>query len=167
MRRSFTLIELMVVVAVLGILAAILVPNAIGIIDRARSSRAQADLKVLQTAMLSYRSDIGELPPRGDFYTGRGSYTNNRLGRVNRALMRNDGTNWNGPYLNDEIGLDPWGRSYLYDDNDNYGCWNSDSFTASWGNDRSRNTGWFPCCNEPGCNASGNDIIITVYNDND
>ena len=64
-RRAFTLIELLIVVAIIGILAAIAVPNFLNAQTRSKVSRAVSDLKTLETAMEMYRIDNGQYVPAG------------------------------------------------------------------------------------------------------
>ena len=65
-RAAFTLIELLIVVAIIGILAAIAVPNFLNAQVRAKISRAQADMRSLGTALESYMVDFNAYPPDGD-----------------------------------------------------------------------------------------------------
>ncbi len=62
-KHGFTLIELLIVVAIIGILAAIAVPNFLNAQMRAKVSRAQADERNLATALESYRIDNNRYPP--------------------------------------------------------------------------------------------------------
>ena len=55
--RGFTLIELLIVVAVIGLIAAIAIPNFLGALDRGRQKRTMADLRSIATAMESYSID--------------------------------------------------------------------------------------------------------------
>lgn len=64
--KAFTLIELLIVVAIIGILAAIAVPNFLGAQIRAKIARTQADMKSLSTSLESYRLDNNTYPPDGD-----------------------------------------------------------------------------------------------------
>lgn len=61
-RRGFTLIELMVVIAIIIILAAIAIPNYINMTHRAQASKATSDAAVIATALEVYRTDYGTYP---------------------------------------------------------------------------------------------------------
>ncbi len=63
LRRSFTLIELLIVVAIIGILAGIAVPNFLNAQIRAKVARVQAELRTLRTAIESYHIDNNHYPP--------------------------------------------------------------------------------------------------------
>lgn len=115
-RRAFTLIELLIVVAILGILMSILLPALFMVSEQARQSQARAELRTLATALESYRDDWGVYPPDG----GAASTT---------ALFRYlDGDPANGgprtPYYDFDLDrvnpagefLDPWGLPYSYDE---------------------------------------------------
>jgi len=68
-RKGFTLIELMVVIAIIIILAAVAIPNYINMTHRAQVSRATSDLSILATALECYRTDIGTYPAAITFDT--------------------------------------------------------------------------------------------------
>ena len=61
-RKGFTLIELMIVIAIIIILAAIAIPNYLRMTDRAKKSAIESDLKSLATALETYKTDWGEYP---------------------------------------------------------------------------------------------------------
>lgn len=63
MKRAFTLIELLIVVAIIGILAAIAVPNFLNAQVRAKVARVEADFKTMATAIEMYKIDRGKYPP--------------------------------------------------------------------------------------------------------
>lgn len=97
-RKGFTLIEIMLVVIILGILAAMVVPKLTGRSDEARKSVAKTDIESnLALAIDLYEVDTGMYPDSLDDLTRSPS----------------DATNWKGPYLKKKP-LDPWGRAYMY-----------------------------------------------------
>jgi general secretion pathway protein G len=126
--EGFTLIELILVVAIIGLLTSIMLVSMQMVREKAKYTKAQMELNQIKKAMSLYKLDVGELPPRGDSCPIC-SWPDGAAGwdtRLMQALMNNDGTDWDGPYLSTEISKDPWGNYYTYDDNDcNSNCGNS------------------------------------------
>jgi general secretion pathway protein G len=103
-QRGFTLVEVMVVVAILGILAALIVPKIIGRSDDARIVAAKQDVATLQSALKLYRLDNQRYPT-----TEQGLKA-----LVEKPTMDPLPNNWKaGGYL-DKLPKDPWGNSYQY-----------------------------------------------------
>ncbi|MFH1768617.1 MAG: type II secretion system protein GspG [Candidatus Omnitrophota bacterium] len=114
MKKSFTLIELMVVIAVIGVLSAVLVPSISGLVDKARVAAAQQVVKTVANAARALFLDTGLWPggPNEADTTGR------NMNAAAYGLINTDGrygSAWQGPYLDKAIGLDPWQRDYIYD----------------------------------------------------
>ena len=99
--RGFTLIEIMVVVVIIGLLAAIVAPNLIGNIDRAAVTRARADIRTIDNALNLYRLDNFRYPSSDEGL---------------QALVTNPGEagapNWK-QYLR-SVPSDPWNNDYEY-----------------------------------------------------
>jgi general secretion pathway protein G len=102
--QAFTLIELLLVLVILGILAAIVVPKFAGRGEDARRAAAKTQIQSFSTALGTYEVDNGTYPRGKDGL---------------QALIQkpNDAQNWRGPYLEEKGGIpnDPWGRPYLYE----------------------------------------------------
>jgi general secretion pathway protein G len=98
--RAFTLIELLLVLVILGILAAIVVPKFTGRTEQARQTAAETQIANFGTALDAFEVDNGYYP--------KGK---NGLGDLKDAPR--DAQNWKGPYLK-SIPDDPWKRPYVY-----------------------------------------------------
>ncbi|MGE5279541.1 MAG: type II secretion system major pseudopilin GspG [Deltaproteobacteria bacterium] len=97
-KKGFTLIEIMLVVIILGVLAAMVVPRLTGRSDEARRSVAKTDIDSnLALAIDLYEVDTGEFPSELDDLTSAPASV----------------SGWKGPYLK-KAPTDPWGRDYVY-----------------------------------------------------
>ena len=99
--QGFTLLEIMVVVVIIGLLAAIVVPNFVGNIDKAAVSRAKQDIRGIETALNLYRLDNFRYPTTSDGL---------------QALVTNPGEaaapNWKAQLR--KLPIDPWNHPYQY-----------------------------------------------------
>lgn len=99
--RGFTLLELLVVVAIIGLLAGYVGPKYFGQIGKSEIKVARAQIDGLEKALDQYRLDVGRYPT-----TEQG---------LNALTTAPPGvTNWQGPYLKKGVPLDPWGKPYVY-----------------------------------------------------
>ncbi len=94
---GFTLIEILIVVAIIALLASIVAPNLLGRFERSKEQIGKAQLEVLSAAVQSFYVDLGRCPAS-----------------LNELLSSTD-KKWRGPYLSKQtIPLDQWGREYQY-----------------------------------------------------
>jgi prepilin-type N-terminal cleavage/methylation domain-containing protein len=101
--KGFTLIELIVVIAIISVLAAIIAPNAFRAIEKAKVSQAVADYKAIKTANYALYSDTGSWSHSGFIFGD------------NRTDLLNDNhswSGWDGPYLDTSAGRHPWAGKY-------------------------------------------------------
>jgi general secretion pathway protein G len=98
---GFTLLELLVVVAIIGLLAAFVGPRLFGNVSKSEITTAKAQIEAFSRALESYRIDTGNFPDTA-------------LGLQALVVKPADTPKWNGPYLQKEVPLDPWGHAYTY-----------------------------------------------------
>ncbi|RJF80811.1 type II secretion system protein GspG [Oleomonas cavernae] len=99
---GFTLVELLVVLAILGLLVAIAVPRVIGYLEGSKVKTAEIQLAQIESALDLYRLDLGDFPSEAQ--------------GLKALVEKPDGARiWNGPYLSRADGvIDPWGKAYFY-----------------------------------------------------
>ena len=99
--RGFTLLELLVVVAIIGLLASYVGPKYFGVLGGSEQKSALAQIKLLGDAVEIYRLDVGQFPT-----TQQG---------LKALMVKPAGIDkWKGPYLKKAIPLDPWNKQYIY-----------------------------------------------------
>ncbi len=103
-RPGFTLIEILVVIAVISLLAALVAPNVFRHVGTAKDAAAKSQVEMLGAALDAYRLDNGRYPTSEQGL---------------QALWEEPSSdprpnNWKGPYLRKPVPNDPWGNPYSY-----------------------------------------------------
>lgn len=100
-RAGFTLIEILIVVAIIALLASLVAPRLFGKLESSKQKIAKTQIGLIETALDMFRLDVGRYPT-----------TQEGL----KVLWENPGNipNWQGPYLKKPIEKDPWGHPYIY-----------------------------------------------------
>jgi len=98
---GFTLIELMIVLFILGLLAALVAPRLMGRVGKAKQKTAQAQIQLLATTLDLFYLDVGRYPTEEEGL------------KALREKLDNL-PSWGGPYLDKSVPNDPWGRPFVY-----------------------------------------------------
>lgn len=99
---GFTLVELLVVLAILGLLVAIATPQVLKYLGRAKTDTAQIEMKSISTALDLFMIDNGRYPTQDE-------------GLADLVANTDNLPNWHGPYLKaNAVPTDPWGHPYQY-----------------------------------------------------
>ncbi|WP_462170291.1 type II secretion system major pseudopilin GspG [Pseudoalteromonas xiamenensis] len=93
---GFTMMELMIVIAILGLMASLVAPKLFGEMGKAKSGIAKTQMSAFEAALDSYRLDVGQYPETLD------------------ELRKSNNPRWDGPYLPKDIPLNPWDKPYFY-----------------------------------------------------
>ena len=93
---GFTLIELLIVIVILGLLMSLVAPTMFSKVDSTKVKTARAQMQMLETALDTFRLDMGDYPNNLDH------------------LLESEESGWDGPYLPKKLPSDPWGNAYLY-----------------------------------------------------
>ncbi len=100
-RRGITLIEMLVVLTIIALFAALVAPKLLSKSDAARVTAARAQINAFMTALGAYKLDTG-------------TYPTTEMGLQALRVRPQNVPQWQGPYLPQEIPVDPWGRPYIY-----------------------------------------------------
>lgn len=100
-QAGFTLLELLVVMVIIGLLAAYVGPRYFAQLGKSEQGAAKAQVDAFAKALDAYRLDTGYYP-------------STNLGLNALVVKPGSETKWQGPYLQKAIPVDPWGRAYIY-----------------------------------------------------
>ena len=100
-QRGFTLMELLVVLAILGLLMGLVGPQVLNQLGGAKTKTAALQIADLEQTLEMYKLDVGRFP---NTQQGLDALVNKPAGVVG----------WNGPYLKSDVPLDPWNGEYAY-----------------------------------------------------
>ena len=101
-QAGFTLLELLVVIVIIGLLAAYVGPKYFSQLGKSEVTVAKAQIEAFDKSLDTYRLDVGRYPTAEE-----------GLGALMTAPP-SAGAKWNGPYLKKGVPQDPWGRAYQY-----------------------------------------------------
>ncbi len=101
---GFTLLEMLVVLVIIGLLAGLVGPQIFGTADKAKVQTAETQIKMLKNAIGTFYLDIGRYPTTEE---GLASLNASPADEKIKAF-------WKGPYLAENLPLDPWQRPYQY-----------------------------------------------------
>lgn len=99
--RGFTLLELLVVIVIIGLLAAYVGPRYFSTIGKASAGTAKQQIESFGKALDTYRLDTNHYPTT-------------EQGLAALLTKPNDEAKWQGPYLSKAVPVDPWGKPYVY-----------------------------------------------------
>ncbi|GAA0353906.1 type II secretion system major pseudopilin GspG [Bowmanella denitrificans] len=94
--NGFTMMELLIVIMIIGLLASLVAPKMFSKVDSTQRKTAAAQMQMFETALDTYRLDLGSYPKSLD------------------ELVQSSSSGWDGPYLPKAVPMDPWGTPYAY-----------------------------------------------------
>jgi len=102
--RGFTLLEMLVVLVIIGLLAGLVGPQLLGRVDTSKVTAADTQIRMLKAAVETMRLDIGRFPTAEEgLQMLMDPPQDERIARK-----------WRGPYLAEDVPMDPWGNPYNY-----------------------------------------------------
>jgi general secretion pathway protein G len=101
-RKGYSLVEILVAVAIIAVLATLVAPRLFAQLDNSRATAAKTQMRMIETALDTMRLDIGRYPAQDE--------------GLSLLVTPSEGVErlWNGPYLDDGLPTDPWGNAFRY-----------------------------------------------------
>ena len=104
-REGYSLMEILITLAIIGLLVGLVGPQLLNRLDQSRVTTAETQVRMLRSALDTYRLDVGRYPTEQQGLDAL----------VSQPSDLDDPTMWRGPYLDSgEVPLDPWGAPYVY-----------------------------------------------------
>ncbi len=100
-RNGFTLLELLVVIVIIGLLAAYVGPKYFAQLGKSEVTIAKSQIESFEKALDTFRLDVGRYPTSEE-------------GLTSLVTKPASADKWNGPYLKKDVPMDPWGHPYIY-----------------------------------------------------
>jgi len=101
---GFTLMEMLVVLAIIGLIVGLVGPRILGTVDRESPKIAATQAKLLRGAIENFRLDVGRYPTQEESLTAL----------VKKPADPPIAARWRGPYIDGDLPLDPWKNPYVY-----------------------------------------------------
>ena len=102
--KGFTLLEMLVVLVIIGLVASLVGPQLLGRVDKSKVTTADVQTRMLKGALQTVKLDLGRFPTKEEGLSLLITPPNNQKAQLA----------WSGPYLSEDIPLDPWGNPYQY-----------------------------------------------------
>ncbi|MGE0741139.1 MAG: type II secretion system major pseudopilin GspG [Hyphomonadaceae bacterium] len=102
---GYSLLEVLIVLAIIALVAALVGPRLISQLDRSKATAARVQISSLVSSLETMRMDLGRYPSADEGLTLL----------VNPPSSREEGAGWAGPYIDAGVPNDPWGRPYVYE----------------------------------------------------
>ncbi len=101
--RGYSLLEVLIVLTIIALIAALVGPRLMAQLDRSKVTAARVQIRALAASLETLRLDLGRYPT-----------TEEGLALLLEAPRGRDASVWRGPYLDGEMPKDPWGEDYVY-----------------------------------------------------
>lgn len=102
--RGYSLLEVLIVLTIIALIAALVGPRLMAQLDKAKQTAAEVQVRAISSAIETMRLDLGRYPTNEEGLT-----------ILNAPPSGADADLWRGPYMDSETPVDPWGTAYVYE----------------------------------------------------